>query len=81
MLVIRVCDYLSHLIWLYRKVRPYVNDMTKISDEEMSKDDFSLMEVCNAVLDVWQPKPDNKVIINLPATVENSLPHVFANSD
>lgn len=34
-----------------QKVRPYVNDMTKISDEEMSKDDFSLMEVCNAVLD------------------------------
>ena len=39
--------------------------------------DYAL-EVCNAVLDVWQPKPDNKVIINLPATVENSLPHVFA---
>ena len=39
--------------------------------------DYAL-EVCNAVLDVWQPQPDNKVIINLPATVENSLPHVFA---
>ena len=34
-----------------QKVRPYIDDMTKISDEEMSKDDFSLMEVCNAVLD------------------------------
>ena len=39
--------------------------------------DYAL-EVCNAVLDVWQPKPDNKVIINLPATVENAMPHVFA---
>ena len=28
--------------------------------------DYAL-EVCNAVLDVWQPTPDNKVIINLPA--------------
>ena len=37
------------------------------------------MEVCNAVLDVWQPTPENKAIINLPATVENALPHVFAS--
>ncbi|MBQ9886196.1 MAG: 2-isopropylmalate synthase [Lachnospiraceae bacterium] len=35
-------------------------------------------EVCNAVLDVWQPEEDNKVIINIPATVENAMPHVFA---
>ena len=32
----------------------------------------------NAVLNVWQPTPDRKAIINLPATVEMSLPHVFA---
>ena len=36
------------------------------------------LEVCNAVLDVLQPTPDNKVIINLPVTVEMSLPHVYA---
>ena len=36
------------------------------------------VEVCNAVLDVWQPKPDNKVIINIPTTVEIAMPHVFA---
>ena len=36
------------------------------------------LEVCNSVLDVWQPKRDNKVIINLPATVENCIPHIFA---
>lgn len=36
------------------------------------------IEVCNAVLDVWQPTPENKVIINIPATVENAMPHVFA---
>ena len=39
------------------------------------------LEVCNAVLDVWQPTPDRKAIINLPATVEMSLPHVFAQQD
>ncbi len=37
------------------------------------------LEVCNAVLDVWQPTPDRKAIINLPATVEMSLPHVYAS--
>ena len=36
------------------------------------------LEVCNAVLDVWQPTKERKAIINLPATVEHSLPHVFA---
>lgn len=36
------------------------------------------MEVCNAVLDVWQPTAQNKAIINIPATVETAMPHVFA---
>ena len=37
------------------------------------------LEVCNAVVDIWQPTSDKKCIINLPATVEMSLPHVFAS--
>ena len=37
------------------------------------------LEVCNAVLDVWQPTEDNKAIINLPVTVEHSMPHVYAS--
>lgn len=37
------------------------------------------LEVCNAVLDVWKPSADNKVIINLPVTVEMSMPHVYAS--
>ena len=37
------------------------------------------LEVVNAVLDVWQPTPDRTAIINLPATVEMSLPHVYAS--
>lgn len=36
------------------------------------------LEVCNAVLDVWQPSEENKVIINIPTTVQNAMPHVFA---
>lgn len=37
------------------------------------------LEICNAVLDVWQPTPEDKVIINLPVTVQLSMPHVYAN--
>ena len=37
------------------------------------------LEVCNAVLDVWQPNENDKVIINLPVTVQLSMPHVYAN--
>ncbi len=36
------------------------------------------LEVCNAVLDVWQPDPEHKAIINLPTTVQVAMPHVFA---
>ena len=35
-------------------------------------------EICNAVIDVWKPRPERKVIINLPSTVEMSMPHVYA---
>ena len=37
------------------------------------------LEVCNAVLDVWKPTADNKAIINLPVTVQHSMPHVYAS--
>ena len=37
------------------------------------------VEVCNAVLDIMQPTPDRPMIINLPVTVEMSMPHVYAS--
>ena len=40
--------------------------------------DYAL-DVCNAVLDIWKPTADKKVIINLPVTVELSMPHVYAS--
>lgn len=35
-------------------------------------------EVCNGVIDIWKPTPDRKAIINLPSTVQMSMPHVYA---
>lgn len=37
------------------------------------------LDICNSVLDVWQPTVENPVIINLPATVSMSMPHVYAS--
>ncbi|MBE6630482.1 MAG: 2-isopropylmalate synthase [Ruminococcaceae bacterium] len=35
-------------------------------------------EICNKVIDIWQPSAEDKVIINLPVTVSHSMPHVYA---
>jgi 2-isopropylmalate synthase len=40
--------------------------------------DFAL-EICEAVMDVWQPGPDREIILNLPCTVERSTPNVYAD--
>jgi 2-isopropylmalate synthase len=40
--------------------------------------DFAV-EICEAVMDVWHPSPDRKVILNLPATVEMATPNVYAD--
>lgn len=40
--------------------------------------DFAV-EICDAVCDVWQPTPENKVIMNLPETVQYTLPNVYAD--
>jgi 2-isopropylmalate synthase len=37
------------------------------------------LEICNRVIDIWEPTAEDKVIINLPVTVSHSMPHVYAN--
>ncbi len=37
------------------------------------------LEICNEVIKIWEPTPEDKVIINLPVTVSHSMPHVYAN--
>jgi 2-isopropylmalate synthase len=52
---------------------------------EYSPESFSLtevdfaLEICEAVVDVWQPTPENKIILNLPETVEIATPNVYAD--
>jgi 2-isopropylmalate synthase len=50
------------------------------SPESFSSTEINFsIEVCNTVIDVWQPRPEHKIILNLPATVECATPNVFAD--
>ncbi len=66
-------------------VKKYANEYEGNFRFEYSPESFTgtepeyALEVCNAVLDVLEPAEDNNVIINLPVTVEMSLPHVYAS--
>jgi 2-isopropylmalate synthase len=70
--------------FLKEKMAPLVAEGTKIrleySPESFTSTelDFAL-EICEAVTDVWQPTTKNKIILNLPATVEYATPNVHAD--
>lgn len=70
--------------WLKQHMLPLVADGSRVrleySPESFTSTelDFAL-EICEAVTDVWQPRADNKIILNLPATVEYTTPNVHAD--
>ncbi len=60
--------------------RPGTRWRFEYSPEVFSQTELTFArDICNAVLEVWQPTPERKVIINLPATVESATPNVFAD--
>ncbi|MBU3003232.1 2-isopropylmalate synthase [Paraglaciecola arctica] len=59
---------------------PEVNWTYQYSPEVFSSTEIRFAkEVCDAVVEVWQPSADNKIIINLPATVEMNTPNTYAD--
>jgi 2-isopropylmalate synthase len=70
--------------FLKEKMQPLVAEGTRVrleySPESFTSTelDFAL-EICEAVSDVWLPTPENKIILNLPATVEYGTPNVHAD--
>ncbi len=70
--------------WLKQHMGPLIAEGSRIrleySPESFTSTelDFAL-EICEAVTDVWQPTADNKIILNLPATVEYTTPNVHAD--
>ncbi|MGZ4384549.1 MAG: 2-isopropylmalate synthase [Gaiellaceae bacterium] len=64
----------------YAEEAPGVDVSYEYSPESFTGTELDYaLEVCDAVLDVWQPTPERKVILNLPATVEMSTPNVYAD--
>ncbi len=59
---------------------PDTNITLQYSPESFSdtEEDYSI-EVCEAVMDSWQPTPEHKIILNLPSTVEWNMPHTYAD--
>ncbi|PTY05907.1 2-isopropylmalate synthase [Opitutaceae bacterium EW11] len=70
--------------WVKRHTRPLIDAGTNVRFEYSPESftstelDFAL-EVCEAVTDIWQPSVDNKIILNLPATVEYATPNIHAD--
>jgi 2-isopropylmalate synthase len=66
-------------------VKEYAKDFPGEIILEYSPESFTgteidyALEVCNAVVDTWDPTPENKMIINLPSTVEMNTPNVYAD--
>ncbi|MCL4129741.1 UNVERIFIED_CONTAM: hypothetical protein GTU68_055741 [Idotea baltica] len=59
---------------------PDINWQFQYSPESFTGTELDYaVEVCNAVNDVWKPTPENKTILNLPATVEMSTPNIHAD--
>ncbi len=70
--------------WLREHGQPLVdagaNLRLEYSPESFSSTELEFsLEICEAVTDVWQPTPENKIILNLPATVEYATPNVHAD--
>lgn len=75
-----IAVHAAELLKKYAAMQPETQWTFEYSPETFSATETPFaVEVCNAVLDVWQPTADNKVILNLPATVEVAMPNVYAD--
>ncbi|MGM8888326.1 2-isopropylmalate synthase, partial [Psychrobacter sp. 1U2] len=70
----------AKLLQQYAAKYPETEWVFQYSPESFSQTETEYaVEVCNAVCDVWQPQQGQEVILNLPATVEASMPNIFAD--
>lgn len=70
----------AKLVKKYAAENPETNFRFEYSPESFTGTEMEFaLEICNKVIDIWEPTPEQKVIINLPATVQMSMPHVYAN--
>ncbi|QEY61512.1 2-isopropylmalate synthase [Metapseudomonas lalkuanensis] len=78
--VIEIATNAAKLIRKLAAEQPGTDWTFQYSPEIFSSTELEFaVEVCDAVIDVWQPTPEKKVILNLPATVECATPNVYAD--
>ncbi len=78
--IIEIAKTGAELMNEYAAKFPETEFQFEYSPESFTGTEIEFAEkICNEVIDIWQPTPEKKVIINLPATVEMSMPHIFAN--
>ena len=78
--IIDIAIFGAKLVKEYAAKYPESNFQFEYSPESFTGTEIDFAEeICNAVIDIWEPTPENKVIINLPATVQMSSPHVYAS--
>ena len=78
--IIDIATFGATLVKKYAAKYPESNFRFEYSPESFTGTEIDFAEeICNAVIDIWEPTPENKVIINLPATVQMSSPHVYAS--
>ncbi len=70
--------------WVKQYTQPLIDDGTHVrfeySPERFTSTELEFaLEICEAVTDVWQPTEENKLILNLPATVEYGTPNIHAD--
>ncbi|MFF7706967.1 2-isopropylmalate synthase [Pseudomonas sp. NPDC007930] len=70
----------AQLFVKYAKQQPETQWTFQYSPETFSATELEFAkEVCDAVIEVWQPTPQHKIILNLPATVEVATPNIYAD--
>ncbi len=78
--IIEIAEFGAKLFNKYAAAYPETKFQFQYSPESFTGTEMEFAaEICNRVIDIWKPTPENKVIINLPATVSMSMPHVYAS--
>jgi 2-isopropylmalate synthase len=78
--IVKIAEDGARRILEESKKRPEIEWTFEYSPESFSNTEPEfVVEICDAVMRVWQPTPQRRCIINLPATVESSTPNVFAD--
>ncbi len=77
--IIEIAEFGAKLCKEYREKTPGNFQFEYSAESFTGTEPEFAAEICNRVIDIWQPPREDKVIINLPVTVSHSMPHVYAN--